>query len=162
MTNNSRRISRRDFLRLSGVAAAGAFLASCRQSPLSRVSNDNGPVQLVYQDWRTEWFPGLAQEMLAEFHQTHPNIRVFYTPDPENLEETMLADMEAGTAADVFSGCCDFYPVFAQKGYRQRLRIGQKPNIRHWPCQEGIALRCQSIMALLPYTTTKICSIKQV
>jgi multiple sugar transport system substrate-binding protein len=122
MTNNSRRISRRDFLRLSVVAAAGAFLASCRQSPLSRVSNDNGPVQLVYQDWRTEWFPGLAQEMLAEFHQTHPNIRVFYTPDPENLEETMLADMEAGTAADVFSGCCDFYPVFAQKGYTLNLQ----------------------------------------
>ena len=56
---------------------------------------DSEPVQLVYQDWRTEWFPGLAQEMLAKFNETHPNIRVFYTPDPDNLETKMPEDMAA-------------------------------------------------------------------
>ncbi len=117
MKGSSNQITRRDFLRASGLAAAGALLASCNRVPLPTKQSSQGPVQLVYQDWRTEWFPGMAQQMLAEFHEQHPNIRVFYTPDPENLEDVLLADMEAGTAPDVFSGCCDFYPVFAQKGY---------------------------------------------
>jgi multiple sugar transport system substrate-binding protein len=79
-------------------------------------------VQLVYQDWRTEWFPVMAQDALEEFHATHPNIRVFYTPDPTDLAESMLADMEAGTAPDVFAGCCTFFPIWAQKGYTLDLR----------------------------------------
>ena len=46
-------------------------------------------MQLVYQDWRTEWFPAMAQQMLELFHASHPNIRVFFTPDPEDLVERM-------------------------------------------------------------------------
>ena len=79
-------------------------------------------VQLVYQDWRTDWFPGMAQEMLAEFHELHPNIRVFYTPDPEDVPGTMPGMFSAGTAPDVISGCCDFFPAWAQAGYLLDLR----------------------------------------
>jgi multiple sugar transport system substrate-binding protein len=118
----NRRLSRRDFLRIGGTAAAGAALAACGAAPARPASGSKGPVQLVYQDWRTDWFPGLAQQMLAEFHATHPNIRVFYTPDPENLEEKMLADMEAGAAPDVFAGCCNFFPAWAQRGFTLDLR----------------------------------------
>jgi multiple sugar transport system substrate-binding protein len=64
----------------------------------------------------------MAQDALEEFHATHPNIRVFYTPDPTDLAESMLADMEAGTAPDVFAGCCTFFPIWAQKGYTLDLR----------------------------------------
>ena len=74
-------------------------------------------VQLVYQDWRTDWFPGMAQEMLDKFNETHPNIQVFYTPDPENYQEKVLADFQAGTAPDVFQGCCTQFPAWAQMGY---------------------------------------------
>jgi multiple sugar transport system substrate-binding protein len=81
-----------------------------------------GKVQLVYQDWRTEWFPPMAQAMLELFHETHPNIRVFFTLDPENLEEKMMSDFQAGTAPDVFAGCCDFFPIWAQEGYMLDLR----------------------------------------
>jgi len=79
-------------------------------------------VQLVYQDWRTDWFPPMAQQMLAQFHAEHPNIRVFYTPDPEDFEAKVLADMQAGTAPDVFQACCAFFPVLAQNGYTLDLR----------------------------------------
>jgi multiple sugar transport system substrate-binding protein len=79
-------------------------------------------VQLVYQDWRTDWFPALIQEMLEQFHATHPNIRVFYTPDPENLEKKMLADLQADTAPDVFQGCCAHFLTWAQMGYTLDLR----------------------------------------
>jgi len=118
MTHPNRRFSRRDFLKLAGATLAGTALASCGINS----SEEEGPVQLVYQDWRTDWFPAMAQEMLDEFHATHPNIRVFYTPDPENLEEKMLADMESGIAPDVFAGCCNFFPAWAQRGHCLDLR----------------------------------------
>jgi multiple sugar transport system substrate-binding protein len=64
----------------------------------------------------------MAQEMLEQFHDEHPNIHVFYTPDPENFQERMLADFQAGTAPDVFQGCCTHFPAWAQKGYTLDLR----------------------------------------
>lgn len=121
MNNHSNNISRRDFLRFAGLAAAGTALAACG-SRAPAPSRNSEPVNLVYQDWRTDWFPGMAQEMLAKFHAQHPNIRVFYTSDPEELEAEMLADFEARTAPDVFSGCCGFFPAWAQKGYTLDLR----------------------------------------
>ncbi|MHB1415736.1 MAG: ABC transporter substrate-binding protein [Chloroflexota bacterium] len=88
----------------------------------TQASRTKDKVQLVYQDWRTDWFPPMARGMLDEFHATHPNIRVFYVPDPENLEEKMLADMQSGAAPDVFQGCCAHFPIWAQKGYTLDLR----------------------------------------
>ncbi len=109
-------LSRRSFLKVAGLAAAAACAPAPRPAPAS------GPVQLVYQDWRTEWFPPMAQAMLEEFHATHPNIRVFYTPDPEGLRDKMPAALAAGTAPDVFQGCCDYFPAWAQAGYLLDLR----------------------------------------
>jgi multiple sugar transport system substrate-binding protein len=114
-------ISRRAFLRMGGVALAGAALASCAPGP-GLTSQGSNRAQLVYQDWRTEWFPGMAQQMLEQFHATHPNIHVFYTPDPENLDENMLSDLQSGTPPDVLDGCCDFFPIWAQKGHLLDLR----------------------------------------
>jgi hypothetical protein len=86
-----RTFSRRQFLRLAGVATAGGVLGVCTPTRLQPAPRDEGPVQLLYQDWRTEWFPRMAQHMLDEFHASHPGIRVFYSADPENFEERMLA-----------------------------------------------------------------------
>ena len=122
MSVSNHSLSRRDFLRLAGIATAGATLAACGVTPAQPPAATQGPVQLVYQDWRTEWFPGLAQEMLAKFNSEHPNIRVFYTPDPDNLEVKMPADMAAGIAPDVMAGCCDFFPAWANAGYLLDLR----------------------------------------
>ena len=115
-------ISRRTFLRAVGAALASATLLSCVPDPFKPASRPAEKVQLVYQDWRTDWFPGMVQEMLAQFHASHPNIRVFYNRDPENVETRMLTDMEAGTAPDVFQSCCSWFPILAQKGYTIDLR----------------------------------------
>jgi multiple sugar transport system substrate-binding protein len=116
-------LSRRAFLGLAGSVAAGAVLAACAP----RTSGGPGPhgsstVQLVYQDWRTDWFSGMAQRMLDQFHASHPNIHVFFTQDPDNLDEEMMSDFRDGTAPDVFSGCCDFFPAWAQSGFLLDLR----------------------------------------
>jgi multiple sugar transport system substrate-binding protein len=122
MKARSDSISRRDFLRLAGLTAAGTALAACGASGPTPTPVSEGPVRLVYQDWRTPWFPAMAEEMLDQFHEQHPNIRVFYTPDPERVEEAMLREMEAGTAPDVFAGCCSFFPAWANAGHTLDLR----------------------------------------
>lgn len=115
MKSPRRALSRRDFLKLAGMFAGGSLLNACRAftgTPTASVSNE---VQLVYQDWRTEWFPRMAQQMLEQFHSTHPDIRVFYVPDPVDVEESLLEDMLAGVAPDVFAACCSFFPILAQE-----------------------------------------------
>ncbi len=105
------------FLSLLAVLATG-----CGGDKSTDAEDDGEQIQLVYQDWRSEWFPPMAQRMLEQFHAEHPNIRVFYIPDPESEEYTMLADMQAGTAPDVFQGCCSFFPIWAQHGFTLDLR----------------------------------------
>ncbi|HEX8991547.1 MAG TPA: sugar ABC transporter substrate-binding protein [Anaerolineales bacterium] len=115
-------MSRRDFLKLMGVGFAATELSACnalRPSPEAAGANE---IQLAYQDFNTAWFPPMAQQLLAEFHAAHPNINVFYIPDPPNLVDQMPIDMQAGTAADVFQGCCTHFPDWAQKGYTLDLR----------------------------------------
>ena len=91
------------------------------------------PVQIVYQDWRTDWFPPMAEELLDEFHSEHPNIRVFYTPDPDDLQGTMVDLMVAGTAPDVFQGCCTYFPSWAQQGHTLDLAplIAERGNVQN-------------------------------
>ena len=106
---------------LTACAPGGAGQTAESDAPAESAPSDE-VVQLVYQDWRTDWFPGMAQAQLAEFHASHPNIRVFYTPDPEDVPGEMPAMFQAGSAADVISGCCDFFPAWGQAGYLLDLR----------------------------------------
>lgn len=117
-------MSRREFLQLTGALAAGAALAGCSSSSVARGPGPHGSqtVQLVYSDWQTDWFAGMAQRMLEQFHAAHPTIQVFFTPDPDNLAEDMMADFQQGTAPDVLNGCCEFLPIWAQEGYLLDLR----------------------------------------
>ena len=117
-------ITRREFLKLAATTAASAALSACSPSLAKSTPRAAKPVQLVYRDWRTDWFPPMAQQMLDEFHASHPDIRVYYNLDPESkeFEEKSLADLQAGTAPDVFQGCCSFLPIWAQKGYLLDLR----------------------------------------
>ena len=121
-------LSRRQFLKLAGVAGAltllGAvvLLAACGGSEDAPTTQGGEQVQLVYQDWRTAWFSPMVEEMMEKFHESHPNIRVFFTPDPKGLADIMLEQMKAGTAPDVFQGCCAYFPIWAQEGFTLDLR----------------------------------------
>ncbi len=117
-------LSRREFLRLAGATAVGAALSACASPAPQSTPRGADKVQLVYRDWRTDWFPPMAKRMLDEFHASHPNIRVFYTLDPESTEfqEKAIADFQAGTAPDVMQSCCSYFPVWAQKDYLLDLR----------------------------------------
>jgi multiple sugar transport system substrate-binding protein len=116
-------LTRRDFFKKAASIAAAASLAGCTP-PLEKQRASSKKVQLVYQDWRTDWFPSMAQRMLDDFQSTHPNIRVYYSLDPpsEAFNEKMIADFKSGTAPDVFQGCCSYFPIWEQEGYTLDLR----------------------------------------
>ena len=111
-------LSRRAFLKLAGSIAATATIAGCIPQAAASDARRGGKVQLVYQDCRCLG----EQYLLEEFHESHPNIEVFYIPEADDYEETMLAEMQSGVAPDVLSGCCDTLPIWAQKGYLLDMR----------------------------------------
>jgi multiple sugar transport system substrate-binding protein len=115
-------LPRREFIRNAGISTAALLLGACAPRLSKTGPFGSGEIQLVYQDWRTDWFPGLASQMLARFSDLFPSIHVFFTSTPENLTEQMLEDFEAGTAPDVLAGCCEFLPEWAQKGYLMDLK----------------------------------------
>jgi multiple sugar transport system substrate-binding protein len=120
--NRAGKLTRREFLRLGGVSAAGLLLAACQPLASQLTVSTNQPLQLVYQDWRTDWFPPMVQEMLAKFQSSHPEINVFYVPDPVDVEESLLVDLQNGTGPDVFAACCSFFPILAQEQQTLDLR----------------------------------------
>ena len=142
-------LTRRDFLKLSGLFAGGSLLNACAPFLGTPTSQKPEEVQLVYQDWRTEWFPAMAQQMLEQFHSKNPNIRVFYVPDPVDVEESLLEEMKAGVAPDVFAACCSFFPILAQENQTLDLRpfieteLGQE-TIRDWDPAQYKALQKRS------------------
>jgi multiple sugar transport system substrate-binding protein len=145
MLANKFSLSRRDFLRLAGLFSGGALLNAC--SPFNKAPTLQGPneVQLVYQDWRTEWFPLMAQQMLEQFHSTHPDIRVFYVPDPVDVEESLLEDMLAGVAPDVFAACCSFFPILAQESQTLDLRPYVKADLDQATVQDWDPVQYQAL-----------------
>jgi multiple sugar transport system substrate-binding protein len=126
----ARLYTRRGFLKLAGAAGLALslggglseLLAACGGDSATEASAGGSRIQLVYQDWSTQGFPPMAQTELARFQAEHPGISVFYTPDPDNAMEQMPLDMQAGNAADVFQGTCEFFPSWAEKGYVLDLR----------------------------------------
>jgi multiple sugar transport system substrate-binding protein len=118
----SRYLSRRDFLKISGLTIAATVFSGCSSSIPQSQSGGGENIQLVYQDFNDNWFTPMAKKYVEEFHTAHPDINVYYVPDPLNLVDQMPIDMQAGTAADVFQGCCAHFPTWAQKGYTLDLR----------------------------------------
>ena len=94
------RLTRGEFLRVGVLGVAGALLAACQPLSSQLTTSTEQPLQLVYQDWRTDWFPPMAQEMLAKFHDAHPDINVFYVPDPVDVEDRVVGDAHAETLPD--------------------------------------------------------------
>ena len=117
-TASSPAFSRRSFLKLAGGVASVAAVAGCTPRPLASEAQRTGKIQLAFQDCRCLG----EQFLLQDFHGVHPDIEVFYTPEPDDFEDSMLADLQGGVAPDVFAGCCDTLPIWAQKGYLLDLR----------------------------------------
>ncbi len=126
--------SRRALLRLGGAMATALLATACIPwtdrflTPVVAPSEGEPlpppreAVQLVYQDWQNDWASAMVATMLTRFHEAHPDIHIFFTPAPTNLADAMLADMQMGTAPDLFWGGSTLFPTWAQQGHMLDLR----------------------------------------
>ncbi len=72
MNKKNNTLSRRTFLHLTGLAVAGTALQACGSTNSQATLKQDEVIKLVYQDWRTEWFPPLVQETMAKIETTQP------------------------------------------------------------------------------------------
>lgn len=114
-----KRLTRRDFLRLSAAAATGAMIMACQATatplPLEKEAEERpmeekpaAPAErprLLYQDWGGETYPQAWQEVGHIFTEAHPNVEVEYRIRPEDCLAKLMGQFVAGTAPDVFETC---------------------------------------------------------
>ncbi len=136
-----RKISRRDFFRLSASFGVGAVLAACAPATPQIVEKEvvkEVPVEKVVEKivtatpksvppservslTLTEFGNAVEQmpmwdQLLPLFHEQHPHIQLKVNPTPDRYTEKLTAQFVAGDAPDVFAACCDFLPQTAQRG----------------------------------------------
>jgi len=120
---STKKISRRDFLKLDGTAAGGALLASCApaktETPVATTvattvqtegptavptkAPPSGTVVLMHRPGANEW----SEQNLADFNAQYPDITVELVEDDPTRLFAMLA---AGTPPDLFRCQAPFIP----------------------------------------------------
>jgi len=132
---DQRKLSRRDFLRVSALTAAGAALAACApaappvppptapQAPQptappqpTAVPPAPAPVTVTFTGWRgTEENDGVLAAA-KYFMQQNPDIKINWIQIPENYAEKLLSMVAAGTPPDTAFCYNTIFQDYARKG----------------------------------------------
>ena len=112
------RVSRRDFLRLGGIAAASAALAACVQpvapaAPAPAAEEAPAAAAAEPVTLRVMGFEVAPEEQgtpldqaykkfLADFQAAHPEVKIESLETPPDADTQLLVDLAAGTAPDVW------------------------------------------------------------
>jgi len=136
----SKRITRRDFLRLSAVGATGAILAACapatpqiveveKEVPVEKevvrtvvvekevvVTKVAKPAEIVWTSWATDTFGMFrCEEQVALFREKHPEIVVQIRNVGKGYRERLLTSLAGGAGPDVYRICGgDELPFWAE------------------------------------------------
>ena len=105
-----RRVSRRDFLSLSGVTAAGAILAACGPAPAPGAASDEGDmpaaegytVVYTYPHPDTNMLGGNQRLILERYDSVVPGTDIQVELKTGYEMSRVQADLAAGTAPDLF------------------------------------------------------------
>lgn len=126
-------LSRRGFLRLSGMTAGAALLAACAPSGAPAAAPAQGEAaageapagaanEVRYASF--DWFamvPGQTwdvynqEEAFPQFESEHPDVTLVWEPHGDGWEEKVLTQMAAGTAPDVMSTWPPVINTWAEK-----------------------------------------------
>lgn len=120
---NRQSLSRRDFLRMSALAAGATALAACSPAgaPAQPAANDatsssaaaapgKSPKEVRYASW--DWFayvPGVKwdeynqKEAFVQYKEVSPEVEVKWEPHGQGWDTKVLTNMAAGTAPDVLA-----------------------------------------------------------
>ena len=124
------RVSRRQFIRFTGLGAAGLALAACAPAADEAAVGTGATAEVVnlrYQSRELQEAEGVQElwsEFYPEFKANNPDIEVEFLPQPGgvNLREGVLAQMVAGDAPDLIEFCCWSSTFFVQKGETLNLQ----------------------------------------
>jgi multiple sugar transport system substrate-binding protein len=112
MAMNHKNLSRREFLRLSALTAAGTLAAACAPTTIEveKVVKETvvvpatpGPeevVEITFMGWGGPEEDEGVRSAIRVFEGAEPNIKVTWLHTPENYSEKMLAMVAAGTPPD--------------------------------------------------------------
>ncbi|GIV79812.1 MAG: ABC transporter substrate-binding protein [Litorilinea sp.] len=112
---NTRKLSRRTFLQMTGLAVAGSALVAC--SPAPGAGSQTGAqagaaqevVEISFMGWGNPGEDQGVRNAIAKFEEETPGIKVKWLHTPENYQEKFLANVAAGTPPDTaFIGSGDF------------------------------------------------------
>lgn len=116
-------LSRRQFLRLSGITTAATLLAACQGVPGQTGSTAAGEAQPAVERVTVEFLgmpgnPDLIPEEQEKFHDEHPDIEWMLVQQAEGTSrlEQLLATVAAGTPPDGSRVESDVYRTFAHLG----------------------------------------------
>ena len=95
------RLTRRDFLRLSGAGVAGASLLGIYGCGGGGGSSTG---QVAWASWANSGEAERFREYTDHFMEEHPNLQVTYTPTPnfDDYHPKILTQLNGGTAPDAF------------------------------------------------------------
>ena len=176
----ARRYTRRGFLKLAGAAGLAIglgggladLLAACGNSAATGTSAGGSRIQLVYQDWRTDWFPPMAQEMLGQVPRhapQHPTSSTCPTPRTRRSRcsptcrpaprptssRAAATTSRSGRRRATPSTCA---PTCSATSTRRRSPTGIAAQYRALFTRTAAVRRCPSTTARWPSTTTRTSS----
>lgn len=124
--DESRSLSRRQFLKFSAMTSTLIAMAACAPAAAPSGGDSGGgaaaeTIMLRYQSREPERAAGIAElwnEFYPQFRSENPNVEVEFLPDPGGTtrREGALSAMVAGNAPDLTEWCCADSTFFMQKG----------------------------------------------
>src|SRR5687767_4050148 len=110
MSNKMKALTRRDFLRIMGVTAAGATLAACTPAgpsggtaPTSapaeaQPASAGQPISLRFTSWDSASGEDVYNDVVAQFKAKFPNIDVKVEFNPDGYDDKILTGIAGGNA----------------------------------------------------------------
>ncbi len=118
-------VSRRDFLRVTGMGTAGLALAACAPGPAATSSGEDSTSADMAQEPAQEpvtislisWFNHPFRDLLPQFNEIHPDIQVEFIDSGQGYSEKVMTAMVSGSELTDIVGSQDFnLPLWAGTG----------------------------------------------
>jgi multiple sugar transport system substrate-binding protein len=107
----NKELTRRSFLKMAAVSAAGMALVACQPAPAATPTTESGegpaepPMEKTKITFSMYGHPGLVEQMVPIFNDTHSDVEVaFERSEGQGYWEKVTAAVAAGTAWDCFRG----------------------------------------------------------
>jgi len=97
---SKRRLSRRDFMRMAGVTAAGATVGPLGALRVAAAPRRQEPVEITFMGWGGVEEDEGVQAAIKVFEEEQSAVKVKWLHVPDNYYEALLANIAAGTPPD--------------------------------------------------------------